>query len=255
MTNKVRFIGHSAFQIVSAGGKTIYVDPWLEAPGSQMSLDDVTAADLVLITHDHFDHVGPAIQMAKKTGGKVVAQPETACRLQMDDLPYDTEGAGLPILRKDAMPGFGTWPNVYNGMGINVGGTAYAGDVAATMTMAIHSSATGTASGFVIKLEDGTTIYHAGDTTVFDGMSIIGDLYPIDLALLPVGGCFTMDSYQAVKALQLLRPKKVVPMHYKTFPVLEQTADGFMEAAAREVPETEVVVLKPSDALEISRGA
>ncbi|MFC2017653.1 metal-dependent hydrolase, partial [Chloroflexota bacterium] len=179
-----------------------------------------------LVTHDHFDHVGNAVDIVKKTGAILIAQPETVDRFKKDfELTADRI--------------------IFGGFGMNIGGSAIIEGTTITMTQASHSSGTGTPTGYIIKLEDGTVIYHAGDTGIFDSMSLFGELYRIDLALLPIGSVFTMDPGQAAKALTLLKPKKVMPMHYKTFPILEQSADRFVELARKEAPEVEVIILEP----------
>jgi L-ascorbate metabolism protein UlaG (beta-lactamase superfamily) len=137
------------------------------------------------------------------------------------------------------------------GTGMNIGATVLIDGITITMTQACHSSQTGSNSGFIIKLDDGYTIYHAGDTGIFATMKILGELYPLDLALLPIGGAFTMDSVQAARALTLLNPKKAIPMHYKTWPLLEQSADTFVELAKKEAPGVEIVVIEPGQELAI----
>jgi L-ascorbate metabolism protein UlaG (beta-lactamase superfamily) len=99
--------------------------------------------------------------------------------------------------------------------------------------------------GYVIKTPSGATIYHSGDTGIFAGMSLIGELYPLDVALLPIGSVFTMDYRQAAKAAALLRAKTVIPMHYGTFPILEPNADRFVAEMKKVSPMTRVVVLRP----------
>ncbi|MFC1592692.1 MBL fold metallo-hydrolase [Candidatus Omnitrophota bacterium] len=114
-------------------------------------------------------------------------------------------------------------------MGMNVSDSVTIDRITVTMTQAFHSSAIGTPAGYIIKLEDGTVIYHTGDTGIFDSMRLFGELYRIDLALLPIGSVFTMDAYQAAKALSLLKTEKVMPIHYRTFPILGQSADRFVD--------------------------
>ena len=198
----------------------------MDNPLCPITVDDITQANIVLVTHDHFDHVGNAVDIIKKTGAIVVAQPETVGRM--------TSELGLPAEKV-----------VNFGMGMNIGATAVLDGIAVTMTQAFHSSGTASGAGFIITLEDGYTIYHAGDTGIFGTMGILGELYPIDLALLPIGSAFTMDPVQAAKACALLNPKKAVPMHYKTFPVLEQSADTFVALAKKEAPGVEIIVLEP----------
>ena len=133
----------------------------------------------------------------------------------------------------------------YFGHGLNIGGNlAYEG-ITVTMTQAFHSTLSGAPCGYIIKLEDGTTIYHAGDTGIFDTMKTFGEFYKVDVALLPIGSVFTMDPLQAAWAAKMISPKKVIPMHYKTFPILVQDPKGFVEIAKREAPGVEVVVLNP----------
>jgi len=219
--------------ITSAKGKVIYIDPFfVDNPQCPISLNDVKVANIILVTHDHPDHVGDAVDIAENTGATVVTQPETAGRM-MSDL-------GLSIER---VVNFGT--------GINIGSTVLIDGITITMTQACHSSQTASNSGFIVKLDDGYTIYHAGDTGIFATMKILGELYPLDLALLPIGSAFTMDSVQAARALTLLNPKKAIPMHYKTWPLLEQSADTFVELAKKEAPGVEIVVLEPGQEIAI----
>lgn len=233
MAKSIKWLGHAAFMITTAQGKIIYIDPFIVGnPLCPVTVDDITQANLVLVTHDHFDHVGSAVDIAKKTGATVVAQPETSARL-MSEL-------GLPAER---VPNFG--------QGMNIGATAVIDGITITMTQAFYSSQTASNAGFIIKLEDGYTIYHAGDTGIFATMKILGELYSIDLVLLPIGSVFTMDPVQAAKALTLLSPKQAIPMHYKTFPILEMSADSFVELAKKEAPNVRVIVLEPGQEMAL----
>ncbi|MFW6112423.1 MAG: metal-dependent hydrolase [Chloroflexota bacterium] len=223
----LKWLGHAGFVISTPGGLTVVIDPWLEDnPLCLLTLDDIPVADIVLVTHDHFDHVGNAADIVKKTGATLVAPVETARRLQSD----------MGIAAENV---------VFGGRGMNIGGTAEIKGVSIVMTQAFHSSATSCPAGYVIRLEDGTTIYHAGDTGIFESMRLLGELYGIDIALIPIGSVFTMDPYQAAKALTLLRPKKAIPMHYRTFPVLEQSTDRFVELAGKEAPYVDIITLEP----------
>jgi L-ascorbate metabolism protein UlaG (beta-lactamase superfamily) len=136
-----------------------------------------------------------------------------------------------------------------NVIGGNVGGTAKAGDLEFIFTHADHSSTAGPPLGFVIKMPT-MTLYHAGDTGLFYGMKLIGELYDPDIAFLPIGSLFTMGPKEAVKALQLLECKKVVPMHFKTFPALIQDTKEFKELAG---PMVDVCDLKPNVETEITK--
>jgi len=223
---RIKWLSHAGFQVTSSGGKVIYIDPWLDNPVSTSKLDDVKEATLVLVTHDHFDHVGQAVEIIGKTGGLLVANVETARRLQNEGkVPTDKV--------------------CYFGYGMNIGGNLFYEGISVTMTQAFHSTATGAPCGYIIKLEDGTTLYHAGDTGIFDSMKTFGELYSIDIAMLPMGSVFTMDPIQAARAAKMISPKKVIPMHYKTFPILVQDPKDFVSLAKKEAPGVEVIQLNP----------
>jgi L-ascorbate metabolism protein UlaG (beta-lactamase superfamily) len=223
----LKWLGRAGFIITSPEGKTIIIDPWIvDNPLCPIKVDDIDAADIVLVTHDHSDHTGSAVDIAKKTGAILVAVVETARRFQSE--------LGLPAHNV-----------VYGGRGMNIGASTEIEGVTITMTQAFHSSHTALAAGYIIKLEDGTTVYHAGDTGIFESMRLLAEMYPLDVALLPIGSVYTMDPIQAAWATKLLKPKIVIPMHYKDLPVLERDASRFVQLVATEAPEVEVVVLEP----------
>lgn len=227
----VRWLGHSAFSLKDASGKTVLVDPWLEGnPTAAEKASTVGKADFILVTHDHFDHVTDVPAIARETGATVVGIFEVAGALKEQGVPE------AQLLN--------------GGGGMNIGGTVELGGFSFTMTEARHSCSLGAPAGYVIRFPSGLTVYHSGDTGIFAGMSLIGELYPIDVALLPIGSVFTMDWRQAAKAVSMLRPKAVVPMHFGTFPILEPNADRFVAEVARIAPQTRVVVLKPGESAE-----
>lgn len=199
--------GHSAFAITTPT-HTILIDPWFDGNPAAKKTADTIEADLVLVTHDHGDHVGQALEICTRTGAHLGCIVELAAKLKTQGLP-------------DAQ--------VLNGIGFNIGGTVNHQGISVTMTQATHSCESGVPVGFIIRLEDGYTIYHAGDTGLFSSMALWGKLYKIDLALLPIGGTFTMDGAQAAMAAMMLRAKKVVPMHWGTFPILSQNTDSFQK--------------------------
>ena len=224
----VRWLGHSAFSLKDASGKTVLVDPWIEGnPSASGDAASLGKADFLLVTHDHFDHMSEVPAVAKATGALVLGIFEVTGALKEQGVPE----AQL----------------LHGGGGMNIGGTVEIGGFAFTMTEARHSCTLGAPAGYVVKFPSGLTVYHSGDTGIFAGMSLIGELYPIDVALLPIGSVYTMDWRQAAKAVSMLSPKAVVPMHYGTFPILEQSADRFVAEVARVAPQTRVVVLKPGE--------
>jgi L-ascorbate metabolism protein UlaG (beta-lactamase superfamily) len=229
--NIIQWSGHATFKITSTKGKIIYIDPWIkENPQCPIDLGDIDKVDIILITHDHFDHVGNTVEIAKKTGATVVCQPELAKKLKRK-------------LAEDQI--------INSGEGMNIGGSVEKESIKITMVQAFHSAESGSPAGYIIRMEDGKTIYHAGDTGIFQSMELLGNLYRIDVALLPIGGCFTMDPLQAAYSLKLLKPKIAIPMHYKTFPILVQDATDFVEKAKKLAPGVKVVVLKPGESYKI----
>ncbi|GAB6134571.1 metal-dependent hydrolase [Thermococcus prieurii] len=222
---KVKFLGHAAFLI--EGSKKILIDPFLsDNPQAAVKPEEVEA-DLILVTHAHGDHVGDAVEIAKRTGAKIVAMFDVANYIAQ-------KAEGVEVI------GMNYGPTEVDGVGI-------------VQVPAWHSSSDGVHSignpcGYIVKL-DGKTIYHAGDTFVFLDMGLFGELYgPIDVALLPIGGHFTMGPREAAKAVELLKPKKVVPMHYNTWPPISADPEEFKRLVGDKA---EVVILKPGEELEL----
>lgn len=223
----ITWLGHGTFVLVSPGGTRIVIDPWLEGnPSCPPDRKKIDAADLILVTHGHFDHTGDLVAVARATNAPVVAIFEIAAWL---------ESKGI----KNTRP-------------MNKGGTQTVAGIGVTMVDARHSSATiedgkiiylGEPCGYVLRLENGLTIYFAGDTAVFGDMRLVGELYKPAIAFLPIGDQFTMGPVEAAKAVELVGVKQVVPMHYGTFPLLTGTP-----AALRELLKgkgVEVLELKP----------
>jgi L-ascorbate metabolism protein UlaG (beta-lactamase superfamily) len=218
----VTWYGHAAFRIDTPSGKVILIDPWIENPANKTAAADLaklTSVDLILVTHGHFDHIGNAADIAKKTKAKLVATFDLGNSI--------VANAGFP---KDQF-GMDT--------GGNFGGTldALGGEVAITFVPAVHSSnvgdkgaSGGNPGGFVIAIKNGPTIYHTGDTDLFGDMALIGKFAKIDLMLACIGDHFTMGPDRAAEAVRLVHPKQVVPMHFGTFPLLTGTPDAFGKA-------------------------
>lgn len=226
MSVSITWHGHSCFEI-AARGVTILVDPFFtHNPSATARWDALPRPDLVLVTHDHGDHTGDAVAICKATGALCGCIVGTAARLVEQGLS------------PDLVPG---------GIGFNIGGSIEVKGARVTMTEAFHTSDSGAPAGYVITLPGGFTVYHAGDTGIFPGMALLGELYPLDLALLPIGGFFTMDAFQAAHAARLLRPKAVTPMHWGTFPVLAQSPDEFATRLQDIAPATRLAAMKPGE--------
>lgn len=225
---KLTWLGHSTFVLATASGKRILIDPWVMGnPACPDDFKDPGPIDSILITHAHFDHIGDAVEIGKNTGAQIVAIAETAGWLRSKGLE--------------------------NVIDMNKGGTVETSGCKAHMTHAVHSCGItdddkiiygGEAAGFVIELEDGYKLYHAGDTAVFSDMALIGKLLAPDIALLPIGDHYTMGPRSAAEAIRLLGTKKLVPMHFGTFPVLTGTPDDLLKEAA-DVEDLELLEMRP----------
>lgn len=223
----IRWLGHAAFQITTAEGRHIYIDPWLKGnPTCPVATEDLEPADLVLVTHDHSDHLGDAAELLGTEGAVAAGQPELIGQLK---------AAGVPAEKL---------------IGMNIGGSVEVAGLVVTMTQAFHSAGQGTAVGYILTLPTGPVIYHAGDTGIFGDMELLGELYDIDVALLPIGSVYTMDPLQAATAVELLSPQLVFPMHYGTFPALVQDATEFIRLVGEKTPRVKVIVPEPCQVWE-----
>jgi L-ascorbate metabolism protein UlaG (beta-lactamase superfamily) len=202
----ITWFGHSAFKLESPAGRVVLVDPWLDNPKAPPGAKEFARVDIILVTHGHGDHLGNTLEIARRTGARVVAIYEVGLFLQ---------SKGLNRVE-----------------GINKSGSVTIEGIRVTMTHAQHSSGLepggeilsgGDAAGYVLRFENDFTVYHAGDTGLFGDMKLIGELYKPDLVMLPIGGCFTMGPQEAAYACRLLKPRSIVGMHYGTFPVLAGT--------------------------------
>ncbi|MEM3627157.1 MAG: metal-dependent hydrolase [Candidatus Bathyarchaeia archaeon] len=220
---KITWFGHAAFKIEIAG-KIVLMDPWLNGnPKSPVKASDITEVDVVYVTHDHGDHLGDAFDICKRTGATFVATFE---------LGTYAEESGVKKV-----------------MGLNIGGSAEVEGIRLSIIHAFHTSSKGAPTGVVIEGES-KAVYHAGDTGLFGDMHLIGEIYKPDVALIPIGGYYTMGAREAAEAIRLIKPKAAIPMHYGTFPVLAQSAEEFVEAVKRKAPEVKVVVLKPGESYQ-----
>jgi len=221
--------GHAAWIVKTPAGTTIAIDPWLKNPKAPADAKWPEKVDVILVTHGHGDHVGDTAELAKKTGAQVVGCYELTSLI----------GAEKSV-------------------GGNVGGTVTINDVTIHFVEAVHSSGYspdgksapqygGAPVGYVIEVKDGPTFYHAGDTGFFKDMELIGSEYKPSIALLPIGGHFTMDPTGAALAAKMLKVKTVVPMHFGTFPMLTGTPDQLKDALKKSHTSANVVEFKPGE--------
>jgi len=209
---KVTWLGHAAFLI-----DDLIIDPFISGnPSSPVKVGDIKCK-YVCVTHDHSDHLGDAVEIAKKNNATFIS---------IFELASDVADKGVKTT------------------GMNIGGPAKIGEWEIRLVPAIHSSTKGSPTGFVLK-KDKKTIYHAGDTGLFMDMMLIGE-YNLDLAMIPIGGYYVMDAEQALESVKLLKPHSVIPMHYNTWPVIKADPQRFKKLVEDQTG-TKVIVLKPGE--------
>lgn len=241
MPTTLTWLGHSAFRVETPGGQRIYVDPFLNGnPKCPDGEREPERVDGIFVTHGHNDHVGDALELAQKFKCPLVAPVELRDYLGMRG--YEPEGPHEP----------------------NKGGTVDLGFLRVTLVHAQHSSSfmtdapsgsalpyeiiyTGEPCGLVFDFGEGPRLYFAGDTNLFGDMALIARLYAPDVAILPIGGHYTMDPKEAAVALELLGVERCVPCHYGTFPVLAGTPDELRALA----PGVEIITPEPGGSVEL----
>ena len=230
MSNQLTWHGHANCQI-QYDGVNIIVDPFFtNSPTATKTPDAIDKPDIVAVTHMHGDHSGDATAILKATGAALATCVGVGEQFQAEGI---AEG------------------QILNGHGFQIGGTVTCKGVAITMTQAFHTIVGVAPVGFIFTFPSGYTVYHAGDTGIFSTMEILGDLYDIDLALLPAGSVYTMDTKQAAYAAKLLKAKVVVPIHWGTFPVLAQNMDDFPIALAKQAPNCRCIIMKPGETIAL----
>jgi L-ascorbate metabolism protein UlaG (beta-lactamase superfamily) len=231
MTVTFQFLGHATFA-VNADGAKILIDPFLapDNPVASATIEDV-AADYILLTHGHHDHTCSALEVAKRTGALVIANAEIVSWMEKE--------------------------GVQNCHAMNTGGAYTFPFGRLKMTIAHHSAALpegsdgGNPVGLLLQFNDGFDVYYAGDTALTYDMKLIGESGGVDLAILPIGDNFTMGPDDALLAAQFVQAKHVVPMHYDTFPEIEQDADLFA-SNLRAVAAIDCTVMAPGDELALN---
>ena len=237
MKQKITWLGHGSWQMMTPEGTNIFIDPWItKNPVCPIELEDIKSADLVCVTHGHSDHLGNAIEIVQKTGATLVTLPEIAAYCSRYGIPYD-----------------------HNGGCIHTGGSIKQKDVRIHAVFALHSSdimgreytennelmpGSGTC-GLILTPDRGDPVYFAGDTGLFGDMALIGKLYSPKVAVLPIGGKYTMGVFEAACAMELLGSEVLIPGHYNTFPGRESDTDELLEHMKVRCPSSETVVLRP----------
>jgi L-ascorbate metabolism protein UlaG (beta-lactamase superfamily) len=227
MGTKLTFYGHATWG-VETGGYRLVIDPYFSGnPVASISADEVQA-DFLLVSHGHGDHVGDTVAIAKRTGAKAISTAEICGWLGKQGVDTHAQHIG----------GGYTHPFGY-----------------LKLTQAFHGSGLpdgsygGMPAGFLLTTNDGAKVYFAQDTGLFGDMQLYGD-EGLDVACLPIGDNFTMGPDDALRAVKLLRPKTVIPMHYNTWPLIAQDPQAWAERVRAET-ETKVVILQPGETFSL----
>jgi L-ascorbate metabolism protein UlaG (beta-lactamase superfamily) len=221
---KITYLGHSGIS-VQTDGMTFLFDPWVEGnPDSPFGdISELGHADMIFVSHDHGDHgFSEAVKICKNSEAIFVA---------VGDLVREAERQGVE--------------HTAHG---NIGGSIEVDGVEIHFTQALHTSNIGVPCGFVVKTP-GLTVYHAGDTGLFGDMKFIGEFYKIDVAFLPIGSCYTMGPREAAKAVELIQPRIVVPIHYQAFPLIQKDPNVFKNLVGSNA---EVRILKPGESMQVT---
>jgi L-ascorbate metabolism protein UlaG (beta-lactamase superfamily) len=230
--------GHSCVELRTPGGTVVLLDPWFGNPTSPRPVDDVDECDVMLVSHGHFDHIGSGPRAVADADALTIARrtrPAWVCIHELSLWLEDQLGdANVEIV------------------GMNKGGTVSVRSLSITMVRAEHSAGDWSAAGegplylgepvgFVIELEDGRRVIYTGDTEVFGDLALIGEMHRPDVAIMPIGGHYTMGPRGAARAAQLLGVRTVIPVHYGTFPILAGTPDELRSELAALGAAVEVI--------------
>ncbi len=243
----ITWLGQSGFRIITPSGRVLFIDPWFTNsayPKGREILETHNRADLILVTHGHGDHVGNAVEIARKTGAKLVA----------------TEELGRAMIRYAGFPEKQFGQETAGNLGAEI--TLLDGDVKVAFVPAVHSSSieeergdpavknfvyAGTAAGFVISIKNGPVIYHTGDTDLFSDMALVRDFGNIDIMMVCTGDKFTMGPRRAARALSLVEPAMAIPMHYVPVPAWTSSSDIFARESKKVTGKDIVKILQPGE--------
>ena len=249
METQLTWYGHAAFQIRTATGKILLIDPWVENPAFASGKEELASldhVDLIFLTHGHADHVGNTVEIGKRTGANLVSN-------------FDLNAAIVPVLGyPESQAGNETTGHLGGQISL------LDGEVKVQFVPAWHGSSiekgrnapvsAGNPTGLIITLRDGPTIYHTGDTDLFSDMALVKRFQKIDIMLVCIGDHFTMGPARAAEAVKLVTPKTVIPMHYGTFPVLTGTPEVFERELKKRKLKSKLRVMKIGETIALGGG-
>lgn len=244
---KIHWYGQAAFKIETPSGGVILIDPWLTVPTNpdKNSISELNKVDYILITHGHRDHVGDALEIAKKTGAKVLAPYGLASNLvSVLGFPKDQVMTGGNVGGTIDLPAAGAKVMIVNAIHGSELTAPQLPDPAPGQPAALAS---GNPVGYVIEIKGGPTIYHTGDTGAYEDMKLIPMFHHVDVMLACIGGYFTMDPAGAALAVQLVKPRHVIPMHFGTFGLLAGTPAQFRAALDKHGLGKRMIEMKPGE--------
>jgi L-ascorbate metabolism protein UlaG (beta-lactamase superfamily) len=250
METQLTWYGHAAFKIRTATGKILLIDPWLTNPASAQSEEHLAQpdhVDFIFLTHGHADHVGNSVEIGRRTGAKLVSN-------------FDLNLAMISVLGYPSAQA----SNETTG---HLGGelSLLDGELKVQFVPAWHGSSmekeenappfyAGNPTGLIITLRGGPTIYHTGDTDLFSDMALVKRFHKIDVMLICIGDHFTMGPARAAEAVNLVKPRMVVPMHYGTFPVLTGTPEAFERELKKRKSKARLCVMKVGETMEVIKS-
>jgi L-ascorbate metabolism protein UlaG (beta-lactamase superfamily) len=250
METQLTWYGHAAFKIKTATGKILLIDPWLTNPASARGDDElahVNHVDFIFLTHGHADHVGNAVEIGERTGAKLVSN-------------FDLHAAMISVLGYPSAQATGETTG-------HLGGelSLLDGEIKVQFVPAWHGSSVqkeenappvyaGNPTGLIIRLRSGPTIYHTGDTDLFSDMALVKRFHKVDVMLVCIGDHFTMGPARAAEAVNLVKPRMVVPMHYATFPVLTGTPEAFEHELKTRKSKARLRVMGIGETIELGKG-
>ena len=246
MATQLTYYGHSAFKLITPRGNVLLIDPWLTNPLFDKGKDEISSlkrVDLILLTHGHFDHVGDAVEIGKRTGAKLVATFDLSAAMKSVH-GYPEKQADM-----DTTGHFGGELGLLDG------------DVTVTFVPAWHGAAMtkngdppyygGTPSGIIIAVNNGPTLYDTGDTDLFSDMALVSRYHKIDVMIACMGDHFTMGPRRAADAVQLVDPRMVIPQHYRTFPVLTGTPETFASELKKREIKAALRIMKVGETIDL----